>query len=84
MNEKQIISQMKEKLALMCQLDDEIKKLRSQLIGICSHSDTSEYKWEWDSGYGVQHSMIGKRCNDCSFIDLWNRGRFVDRKDIEV
>ena len=63
-------------------LSVKIAGLRNKLREICDHSDTEPYEWEHDNGYGRQTMIIGKRCVHCWFVDLWNRGNFVDPKDI--
>ncbi len=46
---------------------DAYHKAKERLLrlGKCSHKDTVEYKWESDSGYGVQRKMTGERCILC-------------------
>jgi hypothetical protein len=73
-----------EKEHLQRELFSEIHKIRRQLILVCDHSSTEDYKWEWDSGYGRQTQEVGKRCSYCLYIDLWNRGHFVSPSEVTV
>jgi hypothetical protein len=49
----------------------------------CNHPVTEDYKWEHDNGYGRQTTISGKRCVHCLWVDLWNRGSFIDPTEIE-
>lgn len=65
------------------QLHREGERLRQVLLDskICDHSLVDNYEWEHDNGYGRQTMIKGKRCSYCWFIDLWDRGNFIDPKD---
>jgi len=60
----------------------DIENIITRLRPICDHSETEPYTWEHDSGYGVQRDINGKRCSYCGFVDLWDRGRFIDPAEI--
>jgi len=75
---KEIQNALDEKRAQISSLYSDLHDLTSQLRGRCDHSKTEPYRWEWDSGYGQQTSIVGKRCVYCLFVDLWSRGRFID------
>ncbi len=45
--------------------------LRHELKMNCDHKDTSDYSWEWDSGYGNQKQIAGLRCNYCRATKSW-------------
>lgn len=55
-----------------------IEKLREGLKGRCDHPKTEVYRWEHDNGYGRQTMINGRRCWYCLYVDLWNRGSFID------
>lgn len=59
-----------------------IELLRKHLQGNCDHSETEDYKWEHDNGYGRQTMITGKRCVFCLWVDLWSRGHFIDPAEI--
>lgn len=63
-------------------LYSEIQGIKEQLQGICDHSETTPYVWEHDNGYGRQSSMAGVRCVFCGWLDFYNRGNFVDPKNV--
>jgi len=49
----------------------------------CDHSETSDYRWEWDSGYGQQHWNTGKVCSYCGWKAPYADGRFTDPKNLK-
>lgn len=53
------------------------------LQGICDHSQTADYTWEHDNGFGRQNPHIGSRCRFCGWVDLWKRGKFTDPREID-
>lgn len=60
------------------QIYTEIQFIENQLQGICDHSESKDYKWEHDNGYGSQSYITGKRCVFCGWIDLWNRNNYIN------
>lgn len=78
--QQELIAKRREIFRLSGDISDIVRQLRENG---CDHSETEDYAWEWDSGYGRQHDRTGKRCVYCGFIDLWCRNHFVDPKDIE-
>ena len=77
MNCKQIQIQIKKKRADIQKAYTKLAELTALLEGICDHSETHDYNWEWDSGYGQQKQMIGKRCLFCNQVDRWKNGHFT-------
>jgi hypothetical protein len=68
----------------------ETEALLKEIIEIgCDHSNTTDYRWEHDNGYGRQSNIVGKKCIYCGWIDSWGRGKgnfsdpknFVDRSN---
>jgi hypothetical protein len=61
-------------------LTGDLSALRNGLIKskLCDHSETEEYIWEHDNGYGRQTRIQGKCCKHCLFIDRWCTGRFSE------
>ena len=48
-----------------------LAELHWELKKHCDHQDTSEYKWEWDSGHGHQKMIVGLRCGYCGSKKAW-------------
>lgn len=57
-------------------LNWEIAQLQAKLTK-CAHQMTEPYKWEWDSGYGNQRIVHGKRCTLCGSQDPYDNGRWL-------
>jgi hypothetical protein len=74
---------LQKKTAELIELQTEIYNLRRKLRDNCDHSETQSYVWEHDNGYGKQTNITGKRCVFCWFVDLWNRGNFIDPSSID-
>lgn len=49
---------------------EELKKLLKS-SNKCKHTKTSEFKWEWDNGYGTQKMLPGLRCKSCGKENHW-------------
>lgn len=64
-------------------LSVKISALTEQLKLVCDHSKPEPYKWESDNGYGRQRWITGQRCTYCGYVDLWNRGRFLDTAELD-
>ena len=76
MTTKQTQRLLEKKRVSRAKLSAEISSLEAQLRPQCDHSKTEDYTWEWDSGYGRQEMLKGKRCLFCWAVDNWNNGRF--------
>lgn len=65
-------------------LTTEARVTQQALIasGTCDHSQTRNYEWEHDNGYGRQSKHVGQQCRYCGFIDHYNHGRFFNPKDL--
>jgi hypothetical protein len=53
--------------------DAKIQALRTQITKTCRHAQTTEFKWEHDTGFGVQTQHVGLRCVFCLKVNRWPR-----------
>lgn len=67
-------------------LHTECQLLKQSLQGICDHSQTEDYRWEHDNGYGRQSMHTGKRCVFCGWIRLHEDkySEFIDPKQLTI
>lgn len=72
------------KRARVRKLQMEIEYLVTELQGVCDHSDTEDYRWESDNGYGRQSKQTGRRCVYCGWIDFWSRGLFTNPRNVDL
>lgn len=60
----------------------EERSLVEQLQGNCDHSQTEEFKWEHDNGYGRQSMNTGHRCIFCGWVKYYKTwDRFMNPRD---
>jgi hypothetical protein len=51
--------------------DAKIKVMRVAITKTCRHTQTTEFKWEHDNGYGRQSQHVGLRCVFCLKVNRW-------------
>lgn len=59
--EEQILYQLDLQRRYLQKSNNKIEILRDKLKN-CKHTNTTDYPWEWDSGYGRQKWITGKHC----------------------